>query len=66
MPHIQFDQEREAKGLYFLATRGQIAFLSNRTYVISENLFELLKKSQIPFQVITPKTSQKAKVSKDE
>jgi hypothetical protein len=65
MPHIQFDQEHEVKGFYFLATREQIAFLPNRTYVISENLFEQLKKSEIPFRVITPKLAQKTKKAKD-
>lgn len=61
MPHVQFDQEHEVKGFYFLVTRGQIAFLPNRTYVLSEDLFEQLKKSEIPFRVITPKPSQKIK-----
>jgi len=57
MPQIQFEPEHEANGFRFLATRGQIAFLPHRTYVISDTLLEELKGSDIPFQILNPHQS---------
>lgn len=49
MPVITFDKSNLDEGFMFLARRGEVGCLPNETFVITDELFDLLKKSQIPF-----------------
>lgn len=49
MPVITFDRGSLDEGFMFLARRGEVGCLPNETFVITDELFDLLKKSHIPF-----------------
>jgi hypothetical protein len=49
MPAITFDKEHLDEGFMFLARRGEVGCLPNDVFVITDALFNLLKKSHIPF-----------------
>ncbi|MBI1925412.1 hypothetical protein HYR99_14320 [Candidatus Poribacteria bacterium] len=49
MPIITFDKDHLDEGFMFLARRGEIGCLPNDVFVITDTLFDLLKKSHIPF-----------------
>jgi hypothetical protein len=52
MPIITFEKEHADEGFMFLARRGEVGCLPNDVFVITEALFDLLKKSDIPFSRI--------------
>ena len=52
MPVITFDKEHLDEGFMFMARRGEVGCLPNDVFVVTDALFELLKKSNIPFMRI--------------
>ena len=49
MPVITFDESNLDEGFMFLAKRGEVGCLPNETFVVTEELFDLLVQSKIPF-----------------
>ncbi len=71
MPIITFDKEHLDDGFMFLARRGEVGCLPNDVFVITDMLFDLLKKSHIPFiqienHPVTPRGEVSAQKKKRE
>lgn len=49
MPVITFEKDHLDQGFMYLTRRGEVGCLRNDVFVITDALFELLQKSNIPF-----------------